>query len=203
MARRARSRTRFWRWYRTVPILAMGLMLAIALTIEWTPAQVTRAILYPVRYDQQIDDSAARHGVDPYLVCAVIKCESDWNASASSSAGAVGLMQLMPDTADEVLSLGLVNGKAYPSSDLTDASVNIEYGCAYLAYLQRQLGSTDEVIAAYNAGIGKVESWTSGSSSSTDLSTLIEYPETKAYLARVKQALANYQALYPSGIENS
>ena len=181
----------------------MAVVLVITLTIQWTPSQVTRAIFYPVRYDQQINDSSSRHGVDPYLVCAVIKCESDWNADASSSAGAVGLMQLMPDTADEVLNLGLVSGKAYPASDLTDASVNIEYGCAYLSYLQRQLGSTDEVIAAYNAGIGKVESWTSGSSPSTDLSTLIDYPETKAYLARVKQALSSYQTLYPSGIENS
>ena len=94
--------------------------------------------------------------------------------------------------------MGLVRSSAYDPTDLTDPSTNIEYGCAYLAYLSSQCDSTDEVIAAYNAGLGTVESWKEGHPS--DFSDAITYPETKLYLQRVNDAYVHYQELYPNGI---
>lgn len=192
---------RFFRWYRTIPLLLMGLVLALSLGLSALPRSLVRTLLFPVEHAEQINSSAGRHGVDPYLAAAVIKCESDWNESARSDAGAVGLMQLMPDTAESIASMGLVDSSTYDPDDLTDAATNIEYGCAYLGYLQRQLGSQDEVIAAYNAGLGSVQSWKATNTGS--IAENIRYPETRFYLQRVNDAYARYQDLYPEGLVDS
>ena len=138
-----------------------------------------------------------RHGVDPLLACAVIECESGWDEGAVSPVGAVGLMQVMPDTARSLVALGLVDDGAYDPDDLADPATNIEYGCAYLGYLQKHLSGLEEVIAAYNAGIGAVQGWISeGGTIPED----VEYAETRAYLDRVLVAYDAYQDSYPSGI---
>lgn len=192
---------RFFRWYRTIPLVLMALVLALTLGVSALPAAVLRGTLYPVDHVSEIESSAARHDVDPYLVAAVIKCESNWDESVESSAGAVGLMQLMPDTAESIASMGLVDSATYDPDDLTDPATNIEYGCAYLGYLDDQLGSQDAVIAAYNAGLGSVQSWTAGSTG--EVSDLIRYPETRFYLQRVTDAYTQYQRLYPNGLDVS
>lgn len=179
----------------------MGILLAASVGISAAPAPLMRAVFYPISYSSAIEQSAEAHGVDPYLVCAVIKCESDWNASASSDAGAQGLMQLMPATAREVATMGLVKSSTYDPDNLTDPATNIEYGCAYLAYLSSQCDSNDEVIAAYNAGLGTVQTWKSGQPSS--FADAITYPETRLYLTRVNEAYAHYRELYPNGITRS
>lgn len=204
------QRFRFWRWYRSIPIVLMGALLALSLGLSLVPSRIVRRILFPVEHSVQINGAAARYGVDPYLVAAVIKCESNWDENAQSGAGAVGLMQLMPETAQEVARLGLVDTSAYDYSDLTDPTVNIEYGTAYLGYLQGQLGSTDEVIAAYNAGLGSVQKWNESSaqssdtlsSSTSDFQSRIQYPETALYVQRVNDAYAHYQKLYPEGLND-
>lgn len=155
-----------------------------------------RGEAYPVHHLADITESAGRHGVDPYLVCAIISCESGWDEGAVSSAGAVGLMQLMPETAATLAGLGYVDDAAYPEDRLADPRVNIEYGCACLQYLSEQLDGTDEVVAAYNAGAGTVAAW----QGEGDLAERITYPETAAYLRRVRTALDAYHATYPDGL---
>lgn len=170
-------------------------LLAGAVAFAWTGAG--RQVVYPVSYAAHVNDSAERRGLDPRLVCAVIKCESGWDATAVSGAGAVGLMQVMPATADSLVALGLVDADAYSPDDLTDPAVNIEYGCAYLAFLEKNLSSQEEVVAAYNAGIGTVQQWVADG---TELPEGIRYAETRAYLTRVQEAYAGYQDAYPNGI---
>lgn len=99
-------------------------------------------------YDHLIRAAAARHGVDPALVKAVIHTESAFNPNARSPVGAMGLMQLMPGTARD---MGVANA--------WDPAQNIEGGVKYLAWLQRQFRSRDHVIAAYNAGHGNVKKY--------------------------------------------
>ena len=195
-----RSRLRFLRWFRVVPLLIMMVLTVFSAGFEALPASITRKVIAPVPWPQQVLESAGRHGVDPYLVCAVIRCESGWNEKASSPAGAQGLMQLMPATAQELSEFGLVDASKYKATNLQDPATNIEYGCAYLAYLQKQLGSTDKVIAAYNAGIGTVRQWSSQANANADFKTAISYPETALYLERVHLAYADYQRLWPGGI---
>ncbi|MCH4053561.1 MAG: lytic transglycosylase domain-containing protein [Atopobiaceae bacterium] len=188
---------RFLRWFRAIPLAAVALTLAASLLLSASPVSLVREWMCPLDHVDQIQESSARHGVDPYLVCAVIRCESGWDESATSSAGAVGLMQVMPSTAETLVSMGYVDGSAYSPSNLSDPATNIEFGCAYLGYLQSHLTSEDEIIAAYNAGLTKVLEWTE---SGTDVSSSIDYPETATYLERVKAAEALYRRCYPDGL---
>jgi soluble lytic murein transglycosylase len=162
------------------------------------PADVVRSMLFPVKYEQEIRTSSERHGVDPLIVCAVISCESSWDPDVVSEAGATGLMQLMGETSSELAAFGVVDGWSYDASNLTDPATNIEYGCAYLGQLSLRLSSTEEVIAAYNAGPGAVEGWLMEGESIEDA---IDFPETAAYLVRVEETYRQYQRLYTPELE--
>ena len=192
----ARTRPpRLLAWYRVVPLLLVALLGGVCAVFAYAPSTLFGS-LYPLSYEELIADASDRYGISPYLVAAVIETESGWDADAESSAGAVGLMQLMPDTAREMAERGYVDGDAYPADDLTDPAVNIEYGCAYLAYLLDYYDeSTERAIAAYNAGMGSVNEWLEEDSA---LHNAITFPETQAYLARVELAITRYQELYPA-----
>lgn len=123
-------------------------------------------------YDHLIRAAAARHGVDPALVKAVIHTESAFNPNARSPVGAMGLMQLMPGTARD---MGV--GNAW------DPAQNIEGGVKYLAWLQKQFRSRDHVIAAYNAGHGNVKKY----------GGIPPFRETQNY---VKSVNSRYNSLY-------
>lgn len=193
-------RERFFRWQRCVPIVVLAMTLAFAGGLAAAPLGLVRSLVYPVEHVDVIESASARYGVDPDLVCAVIKCESGWDEGAVSHAGAVGLMQVMPSTAESLNGLGIVDAAAYDPARLSDPEVNIEYGCAYLGYLQTHLSSLDEVIAAYNAGIGAVQGWIADGAS---IPEGIEYAETRAYLDRVRGAYEGYQSSYPDGLPAS
>lgn len=193
------GRERLWRWYRVVPALALALTLAASAGLSLAPAELLRQALFPVEHATLVESAAERHGLDPDLVCAVIKCESGWDEGAVSDAGAVGLMQVMPSTARSLADMGLVSAGAYDPADLTDPEVNIEYGCAYLAYLEDNLASLDEIVAAYNAGLGAVQGWLADGGTIPDG---IEYAETRAYLERVRAAYEGYRRSYPDGISS-
>lgn len=197
MPRRRRKAGRFLRWYRTLPMLALAATLGLCGALEAAPTTLARQLLYPVSDVEAIESASSRYGVDPDLVAAVIKCESGWNASAVSSAGAVGLMQVMPETAQSLVEMGLVDGGAWDPANLTDPATNIEFGCAYLGYLQSRLSSTEEIVAAYNAGIGTVQGWLEEGGVIPDD---IAFAETKAYLQKVTLAYEGYQKSYPTGL---
>lgn len=187
-------RAKLLAWYRVLPMLVVAIFGAISMAYAYAPALLFKAI-YPLQYEGQITDSAARHGVDPYLVAAVIRTESGWDADAESHRGAQGLMQLMAPTAQDMADKGFVDGTRYPADELDDPTVNIEYGCAYLAYLERYFnGATDRAIAAYNAGMGNVDDW---AQEDTALHNAITFPETQAYLVRVTNAQSRYREIYP------
>ena len=95
---------------------------------------------------------AERNNVDPMLVVAVIRCESSFNNYAVSHVGAMGLMQVMPDTGTYLADkAGIRLGR---STNLFDSETNIELGTAYLADLIKRFGSIEHALVAYNAGPG-------------------------------------------------
>lgn len=188
------SSMRFLRWYRLIPLLIVAVCGTVSFAYAYAPAPLFK-LLYPLRYESEILDSSKRHGLDPYLVAAVIETESGWDANAESSQGAYGLMQLMPETAQDVVARGLVDPETWSAAALDDPQTNIELGCGYLAYLLGYFnGSVDKAIAAYNAGMGNVDDWTQ---EETHLHNAITFPETQAYLVRVTTARSRYQELYP------
>lgn len=184
----------FLRWYRVFPLTVVLIFGLVSFAFAFAPSLLFKS-MYPLRYEDEITASASAHGVDPYLVAAVIRSESSWDPEASSHQGARGLMQLMPETAQDMVAKGLVDGKRYSYENLEDPTVNIEYGCAYLSYLLTYFnGATDRAIAAYNAGMGNVDGW---AKQDKLLHNAITFPETQAYLVRVNMAKARYQELYP------
>ena len=153
---------------------------------------------YPVAYTDLILKFATKYMLDPYLVQAVIRCESSNDPDAVSRAGAIGLMQIMPETG-EWIGHKLDPELAYSLDLLNDPAINIEYGCWYLAFLDERFdGDTMEIIAAYNAGHGTVESWLEDPRFSRDGELLtIPYEDTAKYYENVMAAYENYTTLYP------
>ena len=182
-------------WYRMVPLLIVCIFGLIAFVYSFGPSLLFSR-LYPLEYQEQIASSSAAHGVDPYLVAAVIKTESNWDEGATSGRGAQGLMQLMPATAEDMIAKGRVDGTRFHAADLLDPTTNIEFGCAYLSYLLDYFhGATDKAVAAYNAGMGNVDAWVQDDELPHHV---IEFPETQTYVVRVTVALTRYRDLHRS-----
>lgn len=152
-------------------------------------------IYYPLPEEsiESISASAQRHDINPYLIAAVINVESDWRSDVVSEAGAVGLMQLLPATAEELRQRGDIDPDLAGGS-LSDPSVNIEHGAAYLRFLIERYHEVEPALAAYNAGIGNVDEW---ADAGEDIRETIEFPETRHYVLRVVRARDRYEELYP------
>jgi soluble lytic murein transglycosylase len=149
---------------------------------------------YPLHYSEYVRVHAQENRLDPALLAAVIYQESKFDAGAESASGAIGLMQLTPATAKGIAIR--TGGSRFHTSDLLDPEINIRYGAWYLANLFQKYGDERLVLAAYNAGQGNVDKWRSEGQP-------IEFPETRAYVARVEHLKHVYDdawhaSLYPS-----
>jgi soluble lytic murein transglycosylase len=136
------------------------------------------------------------NGVDPYLVAAIIREESQYDWRAVSRVGAIGLMQVMPGTASNVAQrLGF---SAVGRDDLFDQETNIRIGVHYVEQLLQQFsGNVTYTIASYNAGPIVVESWIAlhRGRSQDEFVELIPYQETRQYVKRVLRSYREYMRL--------
>jgi soluble lytic murein transglycosylase len=155
--------------------------------------------LYPQGQWTPITQATGRTTVDPYLVAGVIREESRFDPAALSSAGAFGLMQLMPGTAR---SAARNAGVPPPSSRaLADPQTNVLLGTVVLSELLKQFGRVDLALAGYNAGPGAVDRWLA-QRPGADPATFVEdipYPETRGYVKTVMESAAIYRWLYRDG----
>jgi soluble lytic murein transglycosylase len=143
---------------------------------------------FPLKYKDKIVNYCDIYSLDFSLVSALICVESKYNPSAKSSAGACGLMQLLPST------YAWVDGqlkRAETDADIFDPDINIEYGCYYLAYLFAKYDSEVYVLACYNAGESVVASWANGGEL---LVENIPYAETKNYIKKIQRLKRFYAA---------
>jgi soluble lytic murein transglycosylase len=186
-ATRTRSRRR--RWLAVVAAAAIGVGAAIGISrIDFDKA--IRELTLPLRYDDIIRQQAAAKHLDPSLIAAVIYAESRFS-DQESHAGALGLMQITPQTADVIARLS--GGTQFVTGDLSDPDINIRYGTYYLRYvLQRYDGNEVAALAAYNAGIHAADGW-GGSDLSLDG---IGFPETRAYVEEVLEKRQEYRDTY-------
>ncbi len=153
--------------------------------------------MYPLEYRQQVEAAGAQQDFAPSLIYAVIHTESHFNANAVSPANAKGLMQLTDSTFQWAMRRAGESGR-YDSDDLFNPDVNIRYGVYVLSLLREQFNSTATILAAYNAGQGRVREWLNDPALSSDgvhLDT-IPYKETAEYIERVTKAQKRYQELY-------
>ncbi|MGE5404494.1 MAG: lytic transglycosylase domain-containing protein [Candidatus Saccharibacteria bacterium] len=168
----------------------------LTLIIVFTfPSWVT--LFYPQPNKELVFQYAKAYDVDPYLVFALIRTESQFKSDATSSRGAVGLMQIMPETARwSARQLGIKN---YEDSQLSDPRINIQIGCWYLSNLSREFqGQQPLVIAAYNAGRGNVREWLVQGiwDGSLDKIQNIPFPETRSHVKRVLNDYDIYCTIY-------
>ena len=153
---------------------------------------------YPVAYRDLIKTYAAEYELDPYLVQSIMRCESSNDPSVVSDVGAIGLMQIMPDTGTWIAHK-LDLDDVYTEHMLYDPETNIEFGCWYLHFLNGRFnGNVKQMIAAYNAGHGTVEGWLEDPKyASNGELTSIPFEDTARYYEKVTAAYENYTTLYP------
>lgn len=151
---------------------------------------------YPLEYTDLVNKAAKDYNLQPALIYGVIHTESRFNPDAGSSVGALGLMQIMPETFDWLQEKRGEAGK-YTTEDLYTPSVNIDYGSYLLRYFLDYYGNEKCAVAAYNAGF-EVSNWLEDPNCSPDGMTLdvIPYPETSEYVVKVENAKQKYIELY-------
>jgi len=152
-------------------------------------------LFYPIKYTDFVEKYGEEYNLDKELIYAVIKTESSFNSDAVSSLGALGLMQITPETYDW---LKMKMGENYTELDYMDAETSIKYGAFFLSLLIDEFGDEKTALAAYHAGRGRVNEWLSDSSISPDGKTLenIPYKDTEYYVEKVTRAKNIYRNLY-------
>jgi soluble lytic murein transglycosylase len=153
-------------------------------------------MLYPFGWRAEVTQASERVGLDPFLVAAVVREESSYYPRALSRAGARGLMQLMPATAQPMAE---GRGWAFRGGELLDdPAANIQMGSAFLARLMREFSDPRIAIAAYNAGPRRARDWWKARKSD-DVEAWVEqipYEETRDYVKNVTRSWSEYRRIY-------
>jgi soluble lytic murein transglycosylase len=177
---------------RLTPLIALAGIVAVAAGIfAWAelskPAWYAR-LRYPLEYEHIVTGHARNYDLDPALLAAVIYRESKFDPDAVSASGAIGLMQLLPDTAQGIAQL--TGGTGFRLKDLYDPEINVRYGSFYLRrLLQKYDGDTELALAAYHAGQGNVDEWLADGER-------IAFAETREYVDDVLALRDVYRRAY-------
>ncbi|MFT9848294.1 lytic transglycosylase domain-containing protein [Aneurinibacillus sp. REN35] len=169
-------------------------LLAVFLLLD---APVTWKAMYPVYYKEQISKSSQQYDVDPYLVMAIIQIESKFDKSRVSKKGAVGLMQVMPMTAQWAIEKTKLSPMA--TEYLDEPDTNILLGTWYVSFLSEMFhGNPYAVIAAYNAGPGNVKKWIQQGiwDGTSEHLSQIPFGETRHYVQRALYYKQRYEKIY-------
>ena len=149
------------------------------------------------KYIDVVEKYAAEYDVPENLIYAVIRTESTFRPAASSDVGALGLMQIMPETLEW---LNMRMGTTTDFASLTEPDVAVRYGTYFLHLLLTEFGETDTALAAYHAGMGRVKQWLADEKYSADGRTIdrIPFRDTAHYVRKVERAVSMYENLYKS-----
>jgi soluble lytic murein transglycosylase len=192
--RRPRARVR----RRRLALIAVFALLGAlcAAFVSGLGREAVREITLPLKHDDIIRQQAADKDLDPALIAAIIYEESRFR-DQTSHAGARGLMQITPDTADFIARHS--GGYRFKQSDLATPQINIAYGSYYLRYLIDHYGGSEPLaVAAYNAGFGNVDNWVAKAGGASEFKSAdhIPFPETRAYVDNVMERRGEYRDNY-------
>ena len=150
-------------------------------------------LAYPIYYQKEINNYALQKNLTNYLILALIKEESHFNPNIISPAGAIGLTQIMPSTAE------MLTGKVYANGELFNETLNIDAGTSYFKYLMNEFLNNEKMcVLAYNSGPNAVKKWLNDNPN-LNFDILVEkipYPETKYYIKKIYGAYWNYILTY-------
>lgn len=185
---------------RTKKILFITIIIAIILILLFGVFKIQNIILkkiYPIKYSEYVYQYAEEYNVDPLLVFAIIKAESNFNPNVVSSSNAIGLMQLMDTTAEELARKLDITFVA--KSSLYNPDLNIRLGTKYFSDLLKEYNqNTLLALTAYNAGKGTLKRWMEQGTIKEDGSDIenIPYKETNNYVRKIARDYKIYQELY-------
>ena len=176
-------------------------LLLVCLTVFWARGgePEKQKLIYPLEYEQELLSAAEEFEIDPCLLAALVYCESSFRADAVSNVGAIGLMQIMPETGEWLSGKIELDGE-YTVESLYEPEVNLRLGCWYLSFLHRRYdGRWQEALTAYIAGQGQVDKWLKDPALSADGKTLDVIPgqDVKEYAAKVLRTHEIYREAYP------
>jgi soluble lytic murein transglycosylase len=176
------------------PAIAIAVTAVLVAFVALELHTASRNLKLPLSHVSIIREQAAAKHLDPALIAAVIYAESKFEPQPSS-AGAQGLMQILPATAYYLAHLS--GGFQFTASDLATPRINLAYGSYYLRYLLDHYGGNEMLaVAAYNGGLANVDHWVAQASAAGRELTAgsIPFPETREYVRRVLDAQRSYRA---------
>ena len=171
------------------PVVVLLVVAGSSLYVFETEPRWYERVRYPLRYEQIVVGHAENYRLEPQLLAAVIYQESKFDADAVSSSGAVGLMQLLPATAQGIADR--TGGSGWHERDLLDPELNVRYGSWYLRHLLDKYDDEALALAAYNAGQTNVDRWRAQGVG-------IRFAETRRYVERVQKLKKIYARAYAS-----
>lgn len=172
---------------KQITITAIVLILCMIIAFLNIPLRIQK-IIYKKDYKEYVQKYAQEYNVDENLIYALIKAESNFNSNAKSSKDAIGLMQLMESTAQDVCKkTDLQISSDELNEKLLEPDININIGTKYLSILIQKYGNIEIAITAYNAGIGTVDNWIEKGIINSDGSNVenIPYKETNNYVRKI------------------
>jgi soluble lytic murein transglycosylase len=194
--RRSPARVKRRRLSALLAALVLGGGVAAVVTGVGPLGDAVREITLPLRHDDIIRQQASDKDLDAALIAAVIYEESRFR-DQTSHAGARGLMQITPETADFIAQRS--GGIRFRQEDLATPQINIAYGSWFLRYLiDHYDGNETLAVAAYNAGQTNVDGWVerAGGAEAFDAARDVPFPETRAYVANVQERRDEYREHY-------
>lgn len=159
--------------------------------------KVEKKYFYPYPYEEVVEKYAQQYNLDNSLVAAIILAESRFSPNVKSHRGAIGLMQIMPETGTWIAKN--IDDKNYKTQELFDPDTNIHYGVWYLSFLMKEFNGNEILaVAAYNAGHGQIETWQKQYKWGSRFSDYKQIPfqETRDYVHKVLDNKESYQKLY-------
>lgn len=182
---------------RKIIILLLIFILTIYVFEYFDIREIVLKKQYPIEYKKYVEKYSKEYSIDPFLIYSIIKAESNFNKDDISVTGAIGLMQIMEDTAYEVAQKA--NIEINNKQQLHDPKVNINIGIAYFANLLKIYDNNLNLsIIAYNAGMGNVNKWVKQkviNDDGTDIEN-IPFKETKIYTQKILKNYENYKKIY-------
>jgi soluble lytic murein transglycosylase len=189
-ARRSTRRDKTTGRIRLIVVIGVVVAAGALILSELDLGKAIREVTLPLKHEDIIRQQSERFDLDPALVAAIINEESGFS-DETSHAGARGLMQITPATADTIETLS--GGETFVYDDLSDPDLNIRYGTFYLRHLlDRFEGNEVAALAAYNGGPENAAAWGGAELEVED----IEFPETRAYVEDVLEKRDQYRENY-------
>ena len=180
-------------------ILVLGCILIIVFVVIILNKDSILKMIYPKKYETEVTMYAEKYQVEENLIYAVIKAESNFDENAVSHKNAIGLMQIMEETADDIATTyGFDIDYENIKESVAEVQNNINIGTKYLEILLEKYGNKEVAVAAYNAGIGTVDNWIEKDIIKADGSDIenIPYKETNNYVRKILRNYEIYKSIY-------